>query len=426
MTMMLNHRARGIIGSTRADSSQATKVFEELKKTVEALKESHQKELEGINNKFADVVQTEKVDRINNEVTKLSDELKNINNAIAALTVGAGGDPDADPAKAEYNKAFNNWFRRGDSAVRDADLGELAVKAQMSTDSNPDGGFLVGEEVDKEISRVLGTVSAMRKYARVIQSGGGEYKKLMNLGGTGSGWVGEREDRPKTATPQLAQLAFKTMELYANPYATQTMLDDAYFDVASWLSEEVAIEFSEREGEAFIKGNGQHMPRGLLGYDTVANDSYSWGKLGFVKTGAAAGFKADAQADAFIDLYYALKAGYRNDAVWLTSDAVMKDIRKLKDADGNYLWAAPSDAASLATILQKPVDTDDNMDKLGANKFPVAFGNYRRGYLIVDRMGARVLRDPYSQKPFVSFYTTKRVGGGIQNFEAIKLMKCAT
>lgn len=425
MTMMLNHRARGIVGSTRADSSVATKVFEELKKTVEALKESHQKELDGINNKFADVVQTEKVDRINNEVSKLSEELKNINNAIAALTVGAGGGSDIDPAKAEYNKAFNNWFRRGESVVRDADLGELAVKAQMSTDSNPDGGFLVGEEVDKEISRVLGTVSAMRKHARVIQSGGGEYKKLVNLGGAGSGWVGEREERAETDTPQLAQLAFNTMELYAQPYATQTMLDDAYFNVAEWLSEEVAIEFSEREGEAFINGNGKHKPRGLLGYDTVENDGYKWGKLGFVKTGAASGFKADGQADAFIDLYYALKAGYRNDAVWLTSDAVMKDIRKLKDADGNYLWAAPSDAASLATILQKPVDTDDNMDKLGSGKFPVAFGNFRRGYLIIDRMGARVLRDPYTKKPFVSFYTTKRVGGGVQNFEAIKLMKCA-
>jgi HK97 family phage major capsid protein len=193
----------------------------------------------------------------------------------------------------------------------------------------------------------------------------------------------------------------------------------------------VSIEFAEQEGAAFVSGDGVSKPRGILGYPTVLNDNYAWGKLGFVKTGAAADFVLTdpatdvSSADCLVDLYYALKAGYRNGATWLTSDKVMGRIRKMKDGNGNYLWAPPAAKAEVPTILEKPVVTDDNMPALGANKFPVAFGNFQRGYLIVDRQGVRVLRDPYTAKPNVLFYTTKRVGGGVQNFEAIKLLKCS-
>ena len=186
----------------------------------------------------------------------------------------------------------------------------------------------------------------------------------------------------------------------------------------------MSIEFAEQEGAAFVTGNGVNRPRGILSYDAVENADYAWGKLGYVGTGGAAGFAANDPADAIIDLYYSLKAGLREGASFLSSDAVMGTVRKMKDGDGNYLWAAPTAPGEVPTILQKPVVTDDNMHALGAGKFPLAFGNFQRAYLIVDRQGIRVLRDPFTSKPNVLFYTTKRVGGGVVNFEALKLLKC--
>lgn len=414
-------RARGLV-AVRNDAS-ATAVLAELQKTFQAFKEAREEEMKGINAKFDDVVTKEKVDRINNEISDLTKMLDEVNATMNALRVGGGGGED-DPDKAAYGQAFNKWFRKGDRAVED--LGELAVKAKMTTDSDPDGGYLVPTEMDSQIDRVLGTVSAMRQLARVISISTDEFKKLVNMGGAGSGWVGEREDRSETSTPTLRELVFNTAEIYANPAATQKLLDDASVDIAAWLADEVGIEFAEQEGAAFVTGDGVKKPRGFLAYDTVANASYTWGKLGFVISGGAAGFASANPADAIIDLYYALKAGYRNGASFLTSDAVMKDIRKFKDGQGNYLWAPPTGPDMPATILGKPVVTDDNMPALGSNAFPMAFGNFQRGYLIVDRMGVRVLRDPYTNKPYVHFYTTKRVGGGVQNFEAIKLLKCST
>jgi HK97 family phage major capsid protein len=416
-------RARGIV-SVRADASNAAKILADLTKTFEDFKKEREEEIKGINAKFADVVQTEKVDRINAEISSLQKALDETNTLLAAVRVGGGGGK-ADPAKAEYGKAFNKWFRKGDRAI-DADLGELAVKASMSSSSDPDGGYIVPEETETTIDRVLGTVSALRRLARVMSISTDTYKKIVNMGGAGYGWVGEKDSRPETSTPTLRELVFNTGEIYANPFATQTLLDDASVDIAQWLADEVATTFAEQEGAAFINGDGVKKPRGILQYDTVANGSYAWGSLGFVVTGAAAAFGTTAPADALIDLYYALKQGYRDGATWLTSDAVMATVRKMKDGQGNYLWAPPTGVDMPATILGKAVATDDNMPALGANAFPVAFGNFSRGYLIIDRFGIRVLRDPYTNKPYVGFYTTKRVGGGVQNFEAIKLLKCST
>lgn len=306
---------------------------------------------------------------------------------------------------------------------------QLEVNARLTTQSDPDGGYLVPTQMEDGVDRVLGTVSAIRGAARVITLGTSEYKRLVSMGGATSGWVGEEDERPETDTPVLREIAINTGEIYANPHATQTMLDDARFDVAAWLAEEVSIEFAEQEGAAFVSGNGKNKPRGFLSYDTVANDAYgtgkasAWGKIGFVKSGKAGEFAE--QADSLIDLYYALKSGYRAGASFVTSDALMGTVRKMKDGQGNYLWAPPTGIDMPSTILGKPVITDDNMPKLAANSFSFAFGNFNRGYTIVDRMGVRVLRDPYTKKPFVGFYTTKRVGGGVTNFEAIKLLKFA-
>lgn len=414
------------VSLARADSGDANRILTELKTTFEQFKASHEEELKGIRKNFADVVTTEKVDRINAQITDLTKALDAVNIALAAAKIGAGGGSETDPAKAEHKAAFEKFFRKG----ADAGLRDLEVKAKLTTQSDPDGGYLVPEEASATIDRVLGLISVMRQIATVMPVGTDTYKKLVGMGGAGAGWVGEEEARPETGTPTLRELVFNVMEMYANPATTQKMLDDGIIDIGAWLADEVQITFAEMEGAAFIAGNGVKRPRGLLTYDTVANDSWSWGKLGFVTSGAAASFAAPSTtvspADAFIDLYYALKQGYRANASWLMSDAVMSSVRKFKDPEGNFIWAPPTAAAEVATILGKSVYNDDNMPAVGADAFPVAFGDFKRGYLITDRLGIRVLRDPYTNKPNVHFYTTKRVGGGVSNFEAIKLMKIAS
>lgn len=414
-----SNRVRGIV-SARADGD-ANKVLANLTKAFEDFKAENNKELADLKKGQADVVQTEKVDKINAEVEKLGKELDAINAAVAAGKIGGGA--KEDPDKAAHATAFDRFFRKG----VDNGLHDLEVKAKLTTQSDPDGGYLVPEETEAGIDRVLGTVSTIRSLARVISISGDTYKKLINVGGATSGWVGEEDDRPETATPKLREIAVNTKELYANPAITQTSLEDARIDIAAWLADEVSIEFAEQEGAAFANGDGVKRPRGLFSYDNVSNDAYSWGKLGFVPSGKAAGF-ADASAtvnpaDALIDLYYALKAGYRNGASWLMSDRTMAQVRKFKDAEGAYIWAPPTGTAEVATILGKPVHNDDNVAGVAAGAFPIAFGDFQRGYLVVDRLGISVLRDPYTAKPNVHFYTKKRVGGGVVNFEAIKLLK---
>lgn len=424
MTPTLQTRPRGMV-RVRADNSNPTAMLGELNKAFEAFKQEHNKDLDDIKKGMADVVQTDKVDRINADLGKMNKEFDTLNAQIAALKIGGAGS-DKDPAVAEHAKAFSAWFRKGP----EGNLKELEVKAKLSTDSDPDGGYLVPEETETAIDRVLGTVSTVRSLSRVITISGDTYKKLVSQGGATSGWVGEKSARGETSTPTLAEIAINTGEIYANPAATQKALDDGRIDIAAWLAEEVSIEFAEQEGAAFVNGDGVNKPHGFLDYTKVANASYAWGKTGFVVTGAAADFKATSAtvspADALIDLYYSLKSGYRMGASWIMSDITMAKVRKFKDVDGQFIWAPPTATGEVATILGKPVADDDNMPAVGANAFPVAFGNFNRGYLIVDRAGIRVLRDPYTSKPNVLFYTTKRVGGGIVNFEAIKLLKCST
>ena len=204
------------------------------------------------------------------------------------------------------------------------------------------------------------------------------------------------------------------------PYATQALLDDSRVDIAAWLADEVATEFNEEEGSAFITGDGVSKPKGIASYTMVANSSYSWGKIGYIASGHASLLN---NPDKLIDLQHALKSVYRNGAVWLMADSTVNVIRKLKDGEGNYLWRPGLAENAPDTLLGKPIEVDDNVDAIGGNKYPVFFGNFKRGYMIVDRTGIRVLRDPYSAKPYVAFYTTKRVGGGVIMYEAIKALK---
>lgn len=424
MTKMINPaRLRGV-AVVRNDMSDPTKILNDMKKAFEEFKNERDKEVADLKKGMGDLVQSNKVESINAEITSLQASLDEVNRSIAALTIGGSGAPAPDAAVIKHAETFNSWFRKGERAI-DADLRELEVNAALTTDKDDDGGYLVPDQMSQEIDRVVSTVSVIRELSTVMQISGNTYKKLINMGGTGSGWVGERAARPETDAPTLRELAFNLMELYANPAATQRTLDDARVDIATWLANEVAIEFAEQEGAAFVTGDGANKPRGILGYDKVTNGSYAWGKLGYVpsKVAAALNDTNNDGVEQMIQLYGALKQQYRNGASFVMSDATMMKIRSFKQADGTYLWAAPSGTTELPTILGKPVRTDDNMDAIGAGNFPIAFGNFKRGYLIVDGPGVRVLRDPYTNKPYVHFYTTKRTGGGVQNFEAIKLMK---
>jgi len=415
-------RVRGLIGHVRADADPVA-LIGELNRTFAAFREKNDERLAEIERRGSeDVVASEQVDRINADLTTLQSALDNVNERLAsALLANATNDGPSAEVLAHADQ-FQNFFRRGENHVQ-GDLNDLAVKAALQTQSDPDGGYVVPESMDGTIERVLGTVSALRRLARVMPIGHAVYKKLINKGGTSSGWVGETEGRPQTDPSQLAVLAFEAMELYAQPAATQALLEDASINIEQWLAEEVSIEFAEREGDAFINGDGSKKPRGLLSYAAVPNANHEWGKLGYIASGAAADFAASNPTDRLIDLTHSLKSGYRANGSFLMNDLTTARIRKFKDSEGNYLWQPSIQAGQPSLLLGYAHHSDDNMPDIGANALPIAFGDFQRGYLIVDRRGARVLRDPYTAKPYVLFYTTKRVGGGVQNFDAIKLLK---
>jgi HK97 family phage major capsid protein len=243
--------------------------------------------------------------------------------------------------------------------------------------------------------------------------------------GPATGWVGETDARTQTTSPVLDELSFPAMELYAMPAATATLLEDSAVNIDQWIAAEVEQAFAEQEGTAFVNGDGDNKPTGFLHATTVAEASWTWGKLGFVISGADGAFPTEDASDPLIDLVYSLKAGYRQNGHFVMNRKTQAAIRKLRDADDNYIWTPPATAGGRAALMGFPVVEAEDMPDLAADSFSVAFGDFNRGYLIVDRAGVSVLRDPYTAKPYVLFYTTKRVGGGVQDFDAIKLLKFA-
>jgi len=394
-----------------------TAAFDDFMEAFEAFKETNDRRLGEIEAKFTDdVVTRDKMDRINramDEQKKLIDQLV-LKKARPPLGRSGAGASD----NGEHKAAFENYIRRGD----EAGLREIEAKA-MSSGTGADGGYLVPPETDTEIGRRLSVVSPIRSLATVRQVSGSVLKKPFSTSGMASGWVAETAARPQTGNAQLAELSFPTMELYAMPAATQALLDDAAVDIEAWISGEVDTVFAEQEGTAFVSGDGTNKPKGFLAYTAVAESSWSWGNLGYIPTGAAGAFAASGASDVLVDAIYALKAGYRQNANFVMNRKTQAAVRKLKDADGRYIWQPPAAAGQAATLMGFPVAEAEDMPDIAAGSLSIAFGDFRAGYLVVDRTGVRVLRDPYSAKPYVLFYTTKRVGGGVQNFEAIKVVK---
>lgn len=342
---------------------------------------------------------------------------------------GAGGSFSGSAEQEAHKGAFLAFARKGiESGLRD-----LEIQASMSTGSDPDGGYGVPTVIDSEIEKLLLDLSPMRRICKVIPVSTPDYKKLVNTGGLASGWVGETQERPETSTPQLALLTPFMGEIYANPAATQQSLDDMSFDVESFLQEGIADEFADQEGAAFITGNGILKPKGLLAYPTAttADATRPFGTLQYFKSGDASGFVTASAtvspADCLISLIYGVRKAYRKGSVFLMNSNTLSVISKFKDAvNGLPIWRQSLTEGQPSTLLGYPVEEDENMPDIGANAFPIAFGNFKRGFTIVDRMGTRVLRDAFTNKPYVHFYSTRRVGSFLNNSQAIKLLKIET
>jgi HK97 family phage major capsid protein len=380
----------------------------DLLNAFESFKEANDERLTQIEKRHsADVVTVEKVERLNKALDELSLKMKRPQ---------LGASEKDQPT--EHKKAFEAYVRKGETHG----LFDIEAKS-MSIGSNPDGGYLVPAETETEIARLLSNASPMRAISDVRQVSAAVYKKPFAIAGAATGWVGETAARPETASATLAELQFPAMELYAMPAATQALLDDSVVNLDQWIAQEVQTVFAEQESQAFVTGNGTNKPRGFTDYPKVADASWSWGNLGYIATGVAGAFAASNPSDKLIDLIYAAKAGYRQNANWVMNRKTQGVIRKFKDGQGNYIWQPAATADGKASLMNFPVTESEHMPDIATDAYALAIGDFKQGYLIVDRVGVRILRDPYSSKPYVLFYTTKRVGGGVQNFEAIKLMK---
>ena len=385
--------------------SGVMRAFEEFKST-------NDQRLDEINTRLsADVITTEKLARIERSM----DELQ-----LKAARPNIGGTAPRSTLELAHKSAFDTYVRKGD--VRE--LRQMETKA-LSVGSDPDGGYLVPPELEARINRSLINISPIRGIAGIRQVSSPTYKRPYAVTGLDSGWVAETAVPPQSATPTLATAVYQTMELYAMPAATSALLDDSAVNIDQWLAEEVNIAFARQEGTAFVTGDGVNKPKGFLSYTTVDDSTWSWGNLGTKSTGVSGAFAATGQTDTLIDLIYTLRAGYRSNATFVMNRATESVVRKFKDTVGDYLWHPSYQPGLPPTVLGYPVAECEDMPNMAAGSTAIAFGDFSRGYLIVDRVGIRVLRDPYSAKPYVLFYTTKRVGGGVADFQAIKFLKFA-
>ncbi|TMV01506.1 phage major capsid protein [Brucella haematophila] len=391
--------------------------FEEFMTAFSAFRDANDERLKKVEKHAGvDVLLTEKVERINRALDEQKHALDSYVSRQSRPQLGGA----SVVGNVEHKQAFDGYVRRGDEQT----LRGIEQKAH-SYASGPDGGYLVPAELETEIGRRLAVLSPIRGISGVRQVSGAILKKPFSITGPATGWVGETDARPQTASAKLAELQFPTMEIYAMPAATGALLDDAAINVEQWIAEEVETAFAEQEGAAFVNGDGVNKPRGFLNYDSVAESAWEWGKLGHIATGVDGALPATDPSDKLIELIYALKAGYRQNANFVMNRKTQSVLRKLKDKDGNYLWQPPSAIGDKASLMGFGLVEAEHMPDIAADVPAIAFGDFGRGYLVVDRIGARVLRDPYSAKPYVLFYTTKRVGGGVQDFDAIKLLTFA-
>jgi HK97 family phage major capsid protein len=358
---------------------------------------------------FDAVVQDERIEALEGEIAALRGAL--VQQQRPALDGVKGG--LVDPRRAAF---VERYVRQGLEAG-------VELKS-FSGASGAAGGYAVPREIDQIIDATLKSISPIRSIANVVRTGTAGYRKLVTSGGIVSGWASETAARAETATPSFNEIVPPYGELYANPAASQAMLDDAQFDVEGWLAGEIAREFAAAEGAAFVNGNGTNKPKGFLTYTTTneADSVRAFGSLQYLATGASASFGASGP-DKLIDLVQSLRAPYRQGAVFVMNSATLAVIRKMKTSDGAFIWQPSLAAGQPATLLGYPVVEAEDMPDIAAGSLSIAFGNFQAGYVISERSETSILRDPFSNKPFVHFYAVKRIGGAVANSEAIKLMK---
>lgn len=358
--------------------------------------------------------QTEMKSRLQQQENRMTHlDRKSLSRARPALSTAA--EPEVP-----HQKAFNAYLRSGDDdALRGL---ELEGKA-LSTAIAADGGYLVDPQTSETIRSVLTSTASLRAIANVVTVEATSFEVLVDHTEMGAGWATETDASAETATPQIERIQIPLHELSALPKASQRLLDDSAFDVEGWLASRIADRFATSEAEAFINGDGVDKPKGFLTHPTIDNGSWSWGNLGYVATGTEGDFAADGSADALVTLIYSLGARYRANASFVMNSKTAGAVRKMKDADGRFLWADGLAAGEPARLMGYPVLMAENMPNVEADSFAIAFGDFSAGYTVAERPDMRILRDPFSAKPHVLFYATKRVGGDVSDFAAIKLLK---
>ena len=437
MTKYRNAPFRGV-ARVRADASDPVALVGQIKTAFEEFKATNDQRLKAIEEGKADALLDEKVERINSTINDLQGQLSDVANRAAALSLSGGGASDDEAKQAtvfakhlrrdavsveeyrEYRDAQSKYIRTGNAAA-------MNVMASMSVDSDPNGGYSVTPDMSGRIVQRIFETSPMRQVATIVTIGTDALEGFNDLDEAGAEWVGERQARADTSTPTLGKYSIPVHEIAAQPKATQKLLDDSAFDIEGWLGGKVADKFARAENLAFISGDGVEKPRGILTYTTAATPdaSRAWGTFEHINTGSAGSFGTGQNGtDKLIDLVFALKANFRGNGAWMMSRRTVAEVRKLKDGDNNYIWQPNFEARQGGLLLGYPiVEAEDMPLSTTTNALAVAFGDFAQAYTIVDRLGIRVLRDPFTDKPFIRFYTTKRVGGAAINFEAVKFLR---
>jgi len=349
-----------------------------------------------------------------------NDELRREIEEVAKTTARARFGPGTGDDGAEVRKAFLDYVRTGRES--------LLVQKSLNASADPEGGYLVPPEVDSVLTKTLRDLSPLRQLARVVNVSSGDFSMLHSTLGTGATWVGEKTSRPETTAPAFQKITPVVAEIYAMPLVTQQLLDDNAFDLENWLIAELSESFAAAEGAAFATGGGLDRPRGFLTYDiaSTGDGTRADTAVQYVASGGAGAFASSNPSDKLISLVHALRPAYRRGAAWLMSTSTLEQIRTFKLAStGDYIWKPGLESGTPPTLLGFPIYEDPNMPEIAANSLSIAFGNWQRAYTIVDR-STSLLRDPYSAKPYVAIYCTKRVGGCIRDTKALKLMKFAT
>lgn len=328
----------------------------------------------------------------------------------------------AAETEAPHQKAFAAYLRSGDDdALRGLELEGKALNTAVAAE----GGYLVDPQTSEAIKSVLRANASIRAIAQVVSVEATSFDVLVDHTDIGSGWATEAGPVAETDTPQFDRVTIPLHELSAMPKASQRLLDDSAFDIEGWLAGRIADKFARAEAAAFISGDGVDKPTGFLTHTQVADATWTWGNVGYIATGTDGDFDATAPSDAILDLVYALGARYRANATFVMNSKTAGVVRKMKDADGRFLWSDGLAAGEPARLLGYPVLIAEDMPDIASGATAIAFGDFAAGYTVAERPDLRVLRDPFSAKPHVLFYATKRVGGDVSDFAAIKLLKFA-